>query len=90
MKSINNPAKSNEHSSMHIPPGTQFDQGAEVRGLGFANLVCGGLGGLPCSGVLIRTSLNAQFGATSKMSQFLNAMVVLLFAVIAMPLFSYI
>lgn len=38
--------------------GTHFNQSDEVRGLAYANLLSGVLGGLPCTGVLIRTSVN--------------------------------
>jgi MFS superfamily sulfate permease-like transporter len=58
--------------------------------LGFSNILSGVLGGMPCTGVLIRTSVNVQTNAKHKMSQFINAFVVLAFALILMPLFSYI
>lgn len=53
-------------------------------------MLCGVLGGIPCTGVLIRTSVNVQSGANSKASQFINAMVVLLVVLILLPAFSYI
>jgi SulP family sulfate permease len=59
-------------------------------GLGFSNLLCGLLGGMPCTGVLIRTSVNYTSGAIFKMSQLINAIVVLAFALLLMPYFSYI
>lgn len=70
--------------------GTHYNQSDEVRGLAYANILSGVLGGLPCTGVLIRTAVNAQSGATDKMSQFINAMVVLVFALALMPAFSFI
>lgn len=70
--------------------GTHFNQSHEVRGLAYANLLAGVMGGLPCTGVLIRTAVNAQSGATDKMSQFINAMVVLVFGLVLMPAFSFI
>jgi len=70
--------------------GTHYNQSTEVRGLAYANILSGVMGGLPCTGVLIRTAVNAQSGATDKMSQFINAMVVLVFALVLMPAFSFI
>ena len=45
---------------------------------------------MPCTGVLIRTSVNYTSGATHKMSQLINAIVVCAFALLLMPYFSYI
>jgi len=57
--------------------------------LGVANVLCGFLGGLPCTGVLLRTEQNIKNGAESKASQWFNAVVVLGVVLCAMPLFAY-
>jgi SulP family sulfate permease len=69
---------------------TRFDQSQEIFGMSIANMVCGLMGGTPCTGVLIRTNVNIQTGATHKMSQFLNAVFVFLIVVLFMPIFTYI
>jgi SulP family sulfate permease len=47
---------------------TRFNQSQEIFGMSIANIVCGLMGGTPCTGVLIRTNVNIQTGATHKMS----------------------
>ena len=58
--------------------------------LGIANFVCGLLGGTPCAGGLLRTSVNVTFGATHKLSQFISGVLVLLIAILFLPGFTYI
>ena len=70
--------------------GTRFDQSKEVFGMSLGNLACGILGALPCTGVLIRTGVNVSSGATDKISQLINAIIVFLMIVILLPIFSYI
>lgn len=48
--------------------GTRFNQSHETRGMGLANLLAGFMGGTPCTGVLIRTSVNCSSGANDMMS----------------------
>jgi len=69
---------------------TRFDQSQEIFGMAISNMVCGFLGGTPCTGVLIRTNVNVQTGATHKASQFINAVFVLFTVCLFMPIFSYI
>jgi len=69
---------------------TRFDTSKEVFGLSIANMITGLLGGAPCTGVLVRTSVNISSGATDKVSQFVNAIVVLAVVVILLPVFSFI
>lgn len=69
---------------------TRFDQSKEIFGMSIANMVSGLLGGTPCTGVLIRTNVNIQTGATHKTSQFINAVVVFFIVVLFMNVFSYI
>ena len=47
---------------------TRFNQSQEIFGMAIANMVCGLMGGTPCTGVLIRTNVNIQTNATHKMS----------------------
>jgi SulP family sulfate permease len=47
---------------------TRFDQSQEIFGMAICNMVCGLLGGTPCTGVLIRTNVNIQTNATHKIS----------------------
>lgn len=69
---------------------TRFDSPKEIRGMAIANIVCGLMGGTPCTGVLIRTNVNIQTHATHKMSQFINAVVVFFIVCFGMGVFSYI
>ena len=62
----------------------------ETRGLAYANMLSGALGNMPCTGVLIRTSVNCQSGATDKCSQFINALWVLAMVLLLLPAFSWI
>lgn len=47
------------------------------------------MGGTPCTGVLVRTAVNVNSGATDKTSQLINSLVVLLVVVVLMPVFVY-
>lgn len=69
---------------------TKHDQRKEILGLGLANIGSGFFGGLPASGVFVRTSLNVRAHATSKMSQGINGIIVALISVLVLSLFSYI
>ena len=48
------------------------------------------MGGTPATGVLVRTSVNINFGATSKFSEFLVGVWVMLMIVVILPAFIYI
>lgn len=69
---------------------TRFDPSKETFGMAISNCVTGLVGGTPCTGVLIRTNINVQTGATHKTSQFLNAMTVLIIVALLAPQFTYI
>ena len=58
--------------------------------MAISNIVCGFMGGCPCTGVLIRTNVNIQTGATHKISQFINAVIVFFIVVLLMNVFTYI
>jgi SulP family sulfate permease len=66
-----------------------FNELKEMRGLVIAHAVCGAVGGMPPTGVFVRTSLNTSLGATHRFAQFLNAIVVAIISLALMPLFSY-
>ena len=68
---------------------TRFDQKKEVLGLSIANIVSGLLGGMPATGVLARTALNAKSGATSSFSSGLNAIFILAIALLLFRGFQY-
>ena len=50
----------------------------ELMGQGFANFGVGLFGGLPVSGVIVRSSLNAQCGAKTRLSTIIHAAILLL------------
>jgi carbonic anhydrase len=63
---------------MHSGPRTNFNR--EMIGQGSANIVSGLLGGLPITGVIVRSSTNVAAGARTRMSAVLHGVWVLLFA----------
>jgi SulP family sulfate permease len=67
-----------------------FSELGEMRGLVLAHAVCGVTGGMPPTGVFVRTSMNVSLGATHRFSQTLNACVVAIISLALMPIFSYI
>ena len=69
--------------------GTKFVAGKELQGLGLANIVSGLFGGLPATGVFLRTGLNIKNGATHKVSQLLSGIFTLVLALLFLPAFNY-
>ena len=67
----------------------EFKQSREMLGMSVANVVCGLMGGIPCSGVLITTQVNHENGGTSRMSQFLSAGIVFAIVIKASEYFTY-
>jgi MFS superfamily sulfate permease-like transporter len=67
---------------LHTGPRTNFDR--ELRAQGIGNMVCGLMGALPMTGVIVRSSANIQAGATTRVSAILHGVWLLAF-VIAMP-----
>jgi carbonic anhydrase len=65
---------------LHSGPRTNFNR--EMIGQGSANMVSGLLGGLPVTGVIVRSSTNVAAGARSRMSAVLHGVWVLLFALL--------
>ena len=69
---------------------TPADLKQELYGQGFANIISGALGGLPISGVVIRTSANVSAGATNKFSTIFHGVLMILFVFLASPLLNLI
>ncbi len=68
---------------------TRFNQRQEMFGLALANIGSGLTGGLPATGVLARSALNAKSGATSRFSSGINALFVLGIALLLFQAFQY-
>ncbi|MFI9511307.1 SulP family inorganic anion transporter [Nocardia sp. NPDC052566] len=64
---------------MHTGKRTNFDR--ELVGQGCANITSGMLGGLPVTGVIVRSATNVQAGARSRASAVLHGFWILLFSV---------
>jgi len=67
---------------MHI--GTRTDYDKELRAQGIGNMICGGLGALPMTGVIVRSAANVEAGATTRFSAIMHGGWLLL-AVVAFP-----
>jgi len=65
---------------MHTGPRANLDR--ELVGQGAANMLSGALGGLPVTGVIVRSSTNVAAGAKSRASAMLHGVWVLLFVVL--------
>jgi MFS superfamily sulfate permease-like transporter len=64
---------------LHTGPRTRFDR--ELAAQGFGNVVCGFLGALPMTGVIVRSAANVQAGARSRWSAVLHGVWLLIFVV---------
>ncbi|QDT15894.1 SulP family inorganic anion transporter [Alienimonas californiensis] len=73
---------------LHTGPRSNFDQELFAQGLG--NTVCGVLGALPMTGVIVRSSANVRSGATSRSSAILHGLWLLIFAALLGGLLSLI
>src|SRR6516162_1685195 len=62
---------------MHTGPRTDFNR--ELIGQGAANVVSGTIGGLPITGVIVRSSTNVNAGAKSRASSIMHGVWILLF-----------
>lgn len=69
---------------------TRFDVRKETKGLGLANIASGIMGGLPATGVFIRTGLNVKSGATHKTAQVIAGLVTGFGALLLLPFMQYI
>ncbi|WCD87213.1 Carbonic anhydrase 1 [Streptomyces xanthophaeus] len=77
-----------ERSTADRPP--RADLNRELRGQGAANIVSGALGGLPITGVAVRSVANVKAGATSRRSSMLHGFWVLLAAALLVPVLDLI
>ncbi|MCB9383270.1 MAG: SulP family inorganic anion transporter [Bryobacterales bacterium] len=57
---------------MHTGPRTNYDRELAAQGVG--NLICGALGALPMTGVIVRSSANVQAGAKTRASAVIHGM----------------
>ncbi|MFC9995491.1 SulP family inorganic anion transporter [Nocardia sp. NPDC127526] len=64
---------------MHSGPRTNFDR--ELVGQGVGNVVSGLLGGVPVTGVIVRSATNVQAGGRSRASAVLHGVWILIFAI---------
>jgi MFS superfamily sulfate permease-like transporter len=69
---------------MHRGPRTRYDRELAAQGVG--NLLCGWLGVLPMTGVIVRSAANVQAGAETRLSAVLHGVWLLLFSVALVPL----
>ncbi|MFD4116443.1 SulP family inorganic anion transporter [Streptomyces niveus] len=63
---------------MHDGPRTDYDKELMAQGIG--NTVCGALGALPLTAVIVRSAANVQAGARTSLSRVLHGVWLLLFA----------
>ena len=57
--------------------GVRTDYNKELRAQGVGNLLCGFVGALPMTGVIVRSSANVQAGATTRLSAMLHGVWIL-------------
>ncbi|MGP4049901.1 SulP family inorganic anion transporter [Streptomyces sp. 2A115] len=73
---------------LHDGPRTEYDK--ELMAQGAGNTVCGLLGALPMTAVIVRSAANVQAGARTKASRVLHGVWLLLFAVLLPSVLAYI
>ncbi|MGR4881328.1 SulP family inorganic anion transporter [Streptomyces sp. LARHCF249] len=79
---------SSERGTGNRPP--RADLNRELRGQGAANIVSGALGGLPITGVAVRSVANVKAGAASRKSAMLHGFWVMLAAGLLVPVLDLI
>lgn len=62
---------------LHTGPRARYDR--ELASQGVGNIICGCLGALPMTGVIVRSSANVHAGATSRWSTFMHGVWLLIF-----------
>ncbi|WP_392893393.1 SulP family inorganic anion transporter [Streptomyces sp. LN699] len=77
-----------ERGTDNRPP--RVDLNRELRGQGAANIVSGALGGLPVTGVAVRSVANVKSGATSRNSSMMHGLWVLIAAALLVPVLDLI
>lgn len=63
--------------AMHSGPRTKYDRELSAQGIG--NAICGLIGGLPMTGVIVRSGANVEAGAKTRASSILHGIWLLLF-----------
>jgi len=69
---------------------TESSSSRELLGLALANFGSGFMGGLPATGVFLRTGANIKAGATHRTSGIIAAIITGFIALLVLPFFSYI
>jgi MFS superfamily sulfate permease-like transporter len=72
--------------SLHTGPRAKFDRELAAQGVG--NVVCGVLGALPMTGVIVRSSANVEAGAQTRLSTILHGVWLLGFVMLLPGLLS--
>ena len=65
---------------MHTGPRTNYDRELSAQGIG--NMLCGLIGSLPMTGVIVRSSANVQAGARSRFSAIFHGVWILAFVLL--------
>ena len=73
---------------LHQGPRTDYDRELVAQGAG--NMVCGLLGGLPMTGVIVRSAANVRAGGMTRASAVLHGLWLLIFVALLAPLLRYI
>lgn len=73
---------------LHDGPRTEYDKELVAQGAG--NAICGALGALPMTAVIVRSAANVQAGARTKASRVMHGVWLLLFAALLPDLLAYI
>lgn len=73
---------------MHAGPRTKYDKELTAQGVG--NTICGMLGVLPMTGVIVRSGANVEAGAQTRLSAVLHGIWLLLFVVVLPFTLTYI
>lgn len=73
---------------MHSGARTKYDRELSAQGIG--NAICGALGALPMTGVIVRSGANVEAGAKTRLSAILHGVWLLLFASLLPWTLSYI
>lgn len=66
--------------AMHNGPRTAYNRELAAQGIG--NMICGALGGLPMTGVIVRSSANVQAGAKTRASAVMHGLWLLIAVVL--------